>query len=316
MLEHAITHIASIAGDESIKVVIDAALKPVGTVITNAVRRRFHLRGDDIAEMRVEVERLEETLQTFERELHRRAVTAATAPMNAEAQEPSFSAFVDRAFTISANTTLESKRRLAGAFIARRLSLKTDSSEEIQLRRALSTMEDLTENQLLMLAAAHLVIFGPQLGAEHRSFESRDALEAHLQPRYFPVVHNLYDSLRFDEDDFSALASVGAARLLEDTGALLVHERASRLQMWMTQLGISAYDGLEGEWGSSESQDAFRARFPTITLLSKIAEGKSHYTKDNRRRLDEVILTLGITIGELVLQQLGGRDAAADPTHT
>jgi hypothetical protein len=314
MLEQAITHIANVAGDESIKIVVDAALKPVGTVITNGVRRYLYLRGDDLEELRIEVGRLRETLETFEEELRQRP-GPSESEVNAEAQEPAFKSFSDRVFTIAANTTLESKRRLAGALMAQRLRVKTDTTEEILLRRALYTMEDLAENQLLVLAAAYLVLYGPALDADRQTFESRDALEAYLRPRYFALVRNLYDTLHFNEHEYGVLSSVGAVRLTDDGGAFLGRDSASPLEMWMLQHGVHQYDGLEGEWGTEESKNAFRARFPTIILLTRLGEGLSCNTADNRhRRLDDVILTpLGVTIGELVLQQLRGYAGTTAP---
>ncbi|MHB8355439.1 MAG: hypothetical protein ACYDDQ_01975 [Vulcanimicrobiaceae bacterium] len=312
-------HIVSVAGDESVKVFFDAALRPVATVVTNAVRRRFHLPGDDIEELRLEIQRIDETLETLGYELQQRTRDGVTAEqLNAEAAQPSFKRFAERAFDVAANSTLESKRRLAGSLIARRLQVHTDTKEEIQLRRALFTIEDLTENQLRMLAAAHLVIFGPPLDPEHATFTSRDALEACLKLRFSSLIHELYDTLRLDEDDFGALASVGALRLTEDSRALLFHEHAPAFDMWMQQRGVDPYDGLEGDWGSAESHDAFRTRFPTVNLLSALAAGKSRSnTGENIRRLDDLLLTpLGEAIAQLVLQQMLDSGASVETATT
>lgn len=314
MLEHAIVHVANLLGDESIKLVADAALKPTADVVGRSLRHFLHLRGDKLEELELEVGRLRDTVETFQEELGHVRDAVGPDAVNAESREPAFKDFASQAFSVAATTTLESKRRLAGIMIARRLGVKTDSREDILLRRALSAMQDLTENELLMLAAAHLVIFGPSTDVEHDTFGSRDELEAFLRPRYQHLAQYLYDQLRFDEDDFGTLASVGAARIKDDTGALLLEsDSASPLDMWSIQHGVDQYDGLEGEWGTQDSGDAFRRRFPTVILLRRLSEGKSRLTPDNRRHLDDVILTsLGVTIGELVLQQLLSRGADAN----
>jgi hypothetical protein len=82
--------------------------------------------------------------------------------------------------------------------------------------------------------------------------------------------------------------------------------------------GVSPYDGIEGEWGTEESHEAFRRRFPTIFTLRALGRRPNGSITHQGRRLDGVIMTpLGSTIAELVLDQLLGvaLDSQALPSN-
>jgi hypothetical protein len=306
MLHDLAIHVANLAEDESVKVVIDAVLRPFGEVVTRQVAKRFHLRSqdDDLDSMKIEMTRIQEMLSAMKAEFERMGIYgAAWEQARAEVQEPSVRRFVDAATDVSADTTLESKRLLAGVLVARRLVVATDSDEEILLRRTLVTIQDLSENQLRLLAAAVLVQ-APPVGPEMLPFPRRDDAEAYLRREYLKLATELISTLQFGKADFGVLASVGAIRLKEEGNALLISEDVNPYEQWVQRNCGDLYEVLEGDWGTTASHEAYARRFPTITMVGQIAAGAQD--SDNfGRRLDSIMMTpLGTMIGELVFDQL------------
>lgn len=309
MLHHLIVHVADVAGDEGVKSIVDASLRPVTDMITRQVARHFGITpgsNEEIASLRTEMDRVKETVASFEAVMGaiQRDPNTDWARIRREAEEPATAKFVRKAIDVSANTTRESKRLLAGALIAKRLQTATDSDEEILLRRALYAIEDLTENQLQILAAASMVQ-DPRTSWQPTSENpSRDEAERALLP-LFSTARRFLDILDFGEDQFGTLASVGAIRLHNDTGAIIAYESADPFDAWIQLKGVSPYDGIEGDWGSNESHKRYRQRFPTISTIRALAAKPNGSEIHQGRRVDGVILTpLGWTIAELVLDQL------------
>jgi len=84
--------------------------------------RSYDRDSRHVGQMPVEMDRLKDTISTLSAELAQVARAGADWHfIGEEAKEPSFRRFVEDAFDISTGTTLESKRLLAGALIARRL---------------------------------------------------------------------------------------------------------------------------------------------------------------------------------------------------
>lgn len=313
-----ILHIINVAGDESIKALVDATLRPVTDMVSRQIAKYFGLTLDadtDAESMRVEVDRIKETMATFQAAMQDLQRDRSTDWMRIaeESREPSAAKFVRRAVDVSANTTLESKRFLAGLLIAKRLQTATDSDDEILLRRALDAIEDLTENQLQLLAAASLVQSPRTPWTPTSETPSRAEAESALSP-LLPIARRFIDTLNFGEDQFGTLASVGAIRLHDDTGSLIVSESAEPFDAWMQIRGVSPYDGIEGELGTNESHEAFRRRFPAISTLRALGAKPEGSSMHQGRRLDGVIMTpLGWTIAQLVLDQLLGQSQSPLP---
>lgn len=106
--------------------------------------------------------------------------------------------------------------------------------------------------------------------------------------------------------------SIGAIRLKDDTNALLLSDDVNPFDQWVQRNCGDVHEVLEGEWGSNESHEAYRKRFPTLTLLDALASGRGRGERFGRR-LDSAILTpLGAMIGGLVFDQLlAARDVTA-----
>lgn len=308
MLPDLFVHVANVVGDESVKAAVDATLRPVTDMLSKQIAKCLGISLDDADEdsLRVEIDRIKESMESFQAAMENLQHDRNTnwARIEEEAREPAAAKFVRMAVDIAANTTLESKRLLAGTLIAKRLQAATDSDEEILLRRALDAIEDLTENQLQLLAAASLVQ-SPRISWQPSSENpSRDEVESALS-RLLPLACRFLDTLDFGEDQFGTLASVGAIRLNDDTGALIVSESAEPFDAWMQLRGVDPYDGIEGEWGTKESHDMFTRRFPTISTLRALGAKPNGSETHQGRRLDDIIMTpLGWTIAQLVLDQM------------
>jgi hypothetical protein len=299
-------HVVNVAGDESVKVVVDAALQPAKDLVRREVARRFGLAVDDPGEVRIlklEFERVKETVAALSATLTERAAENPNwKTITDEADEPSTRRFVSDAFDASASTTLESKRMLIGVLIARRLEAKTDSDEEILLRRALTTVEDLSENQLRILAAASLVQM-PPIHREQIFFPSLDAAEKYLHDAYFRVARQLKNTLWLDEDEFGALVSVGAVRLQDEGNALVVSEDAPPFDQWLHQF-VKGPDAAMLAVGSDAD---FGKRYPTIVLFQTLASGWQRGEHNSPRRLDSIRMTpLGTYVAHVVLRRLTG----------
>jgi len=112
----------------------------------------------EIARVDIEISRLGDLIESLNsevRELHAQGrwniVVAET-----QAVDPEFQVFAEAAIENAAISESEAKRRLFGRYIVRRL--QTESDEQIiLLRRAMGITRDLTERQILALAAVTLV---------------------------------------------------------------------------------------------------------------------------------------------------------------
>jgi hypothetical protein len=215
-----------------------------------------------------------------------------------------------------------SKRLMLGRLIARRLQVRTETAEELALRRALRVARDLTESQLLLLAAAILVQRLP--ATDVPQFDSRDAAEAWLRAYCGPALQGLVPRVPWDSDDFEVLASDGAILVdAQPTFEGNFGRHRDDVEHWLYVHGVSPYDGLEGEWGTRESHALFRARFPTIVALKRLASNGRTSEAEGQdliaRRVDDAVPTpLGARLGIMVLQQLrmpaGEQGEGAAPT--
>lgn len=161
--------------------------------------------------------------------------------LSEETKEPGFVHLVDETLDASARLTLESKRLLAGKLIARRLEAKTDSAEEILLRRARSAMNDLTEEQLRLLAATTLIQNIPldDDGPKVQRFATRDDAEAYLRKNYFGLARRLKNTAFWTADDFETLVSIGAIRIPASDSGLRVRSKANAIESWLLRNGVS-----------------------------------------------------------------------------
>ncbi len=311
--------LAHILGDAAVRVAAESALRKAASLIQEAIRRRkahAESMGDPLRAS-IEAERVDETTTTLTSDIEMLVAEPVDwSAIDAEASEPAFERFVEDALAQSAEATIQSKRLLLGKMIAARLSTKTDSPQERSLRRALVILPDVTEEQLKLLAAAVLVQNLPISKAHEQSpFKSRDEAEAWLHQSVFAVARRLKNTSFWTAADFEALDSLGCIRIPQPASPSETFggSRSTSVDHWLTLHGVSPYDGLEGEWGTADSHEKFRNRFPTISLLNTLIAGGRSFKSKNQMLwawpIDTIVLTpVGESIGLSVLGQLAGVD--------
>jgi len=305
-----IGHVANTVGDKIVEFVVEKTLGKVVAVVSSAFGKHKAAAeaSGDPERVRAELERLSDAVSALEAAVVLEARGWDWRLADEEASEPAFAQFVDEAMDAAAASRTPSKRLMVGRLIARRLQVRTEAAEELALRRALRVARDLTESQLLLLGAAILVQRLPSTDVPQ--FDSRDAAEVWLRAYCGPVLQNLVPRVPWDSDDFEVLASDGA--ILMDAqptfeGNFGTHR--DDVEHWLYLHGVSPYDGLEGEWGTPESHALFRARFPTIVALKRLASNGrlSEAEGDDliARRVDDAAPTpLGAQLGIMVFEQL------------
>jgi hypothetical protein len=176
-----LSHLANVAGDKVIGLFVEKTLGKIGSAVTRGFDRHKAEAEEsgDPERLDMEVERLSETVASFQASITHDAPNWDWNLASEEASEPAFTQFVDEAMDAAAASRVASKRLMLGRLIARRLQVRTESVEELALRRALRVARDLTESQLLLLAGALLVQRLPTDGVPH--FGSRDAAEFWLR---------------------------------------------------------------------------------------------------------------------------------------
>jgi hypothetical protein len=308
--------------DQHLLVVIDAArdaLEKAGLnfgarTIVEQIGKRLGLGGEtfDFARHEEEIHRIDQTLQSVESEiamLRRRGCWSDQSAKREDA-DPGFGDFVAGAFEASADTRDEAKRRLFGRFVAHRLQVETDE-QAIALRRALRTTRDLTQVQLVAIAA---IVMCFDLGSPESRFVDRGAAEAWLRERYGSVFAYL-SPIPWTYDDLSTLGSVGALSGGLQGGAAVVADThaASPLNQWLAQNGVMAQDDLmTPDMGTREARERYAKAFPTLARLSRLGGGvdvnddsPKDFRLENFNRLDSLKPTpLGLMIGRIVLEQL------------
>lgn len=302
-------HITNVVGDKIVGFVVEKTLGKIGSLVTGVFDRHKAEaeKGGDPERLEIEVERLLETVASLQASIAHNAPNWNWDLASEEASEPAFAQFVDEAMDAAAASRVPSKRLMLGLLIARRLQVRTETVEELALRRALHVARDLTESQILLLAAALLVQRLPTDGVEH--FGSRDAAEAWLREYCGSALEQLIARVPWDSDDFDVLASDGA--ILMDPKPRSEDEFGAQLDYvahWLHVHGVSPYDGLDGEWGTKESHALYGARFPTIVNLNRLARNG---TSDEpaqafvSRHIADVPLTpLGVQLAYVVFDQL------------
>jgi len=307
-----------VIGNAAARVAAENALRKAASLAQDAInRRKAHAQqvGDPLRAT-IEANRLDETSSTLASDVETMVAEPVDwAAVDAEVSEPAFERFVNDALAQSAETAITSKRLLLGKMIAARLQVKTDSPQERSLRRALAILPDLTEEQLKLLAAIALVTNLP-IDDIHATtpFGSRDEAEQWLRESVYSVAQRLKNTSYWTREDFESLASIGCIRIPESPSSpeFMAGGRTTSVDHWLSLHGVSPYDGLEGEWGSKESHEKYRSRFPTITLLNALVAG-GKLNKEKRQMqwawpLDTVILTpIGESIALSVLGQMTGQ---------
>jgi len=308
-----VDHALAIAGDEAAKIVVRSTMDKVGTLLSNLWKsRQAEAESTGDAEtMRLEHERSQRVLDAavgeFSSAIGVGTFDAETA--DREASEPATRAFVRRALESAVNSTSEAKQMLLGRLIAQRLQTKTDTVDDIALRRAVEVVGSITEHELLLLAANVLVRFRlyglPKIN-------SRDAAEHVLSECFASVATRLVAVGPWSVDDFESLSSLGVIRIAEGPGERVQNVRGpDAVDDWINGSDVPQFDGIEGEIGSNDSHARFAARFPTMMTLKAVAANHIGDIKTavmHGWRADSVHLSpVGVRLGDIVLDQLIAR---------
>ena len=277
-----VQHILNVVEDDAIRGAIHLGARKVAGVISWARERskqKFSVLNDERM-MQLEEARSDETIELLSSELQdmARTKTVNWRMIDENASEPAFADFVYSAMNAAVSTTLESKRAVFASLIARRLEVRAESAEEILLRRASEIAAYLSEDQLRLLAAILLVQQYPT-DTPVLQFATRDEAEAWLRTRYFKLARGLRNSTSWTTEDFEMLVAMGAIRItggaLSVSASAAMAPSAPRLNEWLIEKGVPWNEGLEGpDITSEESRKAYARRYPTISLLSKLAAGQ------------------------------------------
>lgn len=259
-----------------------------------------------------EIKRLNETLHSVQSEIAYLRATGTWNKQSAEREghDPGFGDFVADAFAASADSRDEAKRRLFGRYIARRLQVQTDE-QAIAVRRALRTTRDLTQSQLIALAA---IVMFYDFGSPDVPFTGRAAAETWLTDRY-GAVFQYFMPLPWTDDDLATLASVGALLIGPQDSPTSIFEGgggAHPLDQWLAQNEVFAGVDMPPDAGSPDWRARQIAAYPTLTKLARLGAGRElddqkqrDLRLDDIGRLDALQPTpLGAMIGGIVLEQL------------
>jgi len=303
-------HILQIVADDAVKAAVSLALnRGFGVISAVWLRRRAKAEATGDAErVEREVVRLEDAAagMTAAFQDSMRSGKFDTDVARDEASEPGFEQFVEKAVDAAAASTSEAKRLLLGSMIARRLQVRTDSLEEVALRRAVDVVEYLNESQLLLLAALCLKnMLGQIPEFIERPSVSRYDLEDWLVRNWGSALLKL-SVTSWTSYDLEVLAEFGLVRLpAPGPGALLLEEPRSGMpvQQWLAQNRVDALDfGPDIDPMNPEHSPLIGERFPTIRALANLIEGDEGL----RESLEYAIVSpAGWNIGELVLDRLG-----------
>jgi hypothetical protein len=223
-----------------------------------------------------------------------------------ECSEPATRAFVQHSLAVAVTSTSEAKQLLLGRLIAQRLQTSTDTVDDIALQRAVDVVGLMTEHQLLLLAAHVLVRYRlyelPPVG-------SRDDVERLFSERFSGVIERFSQVPDWVTADFESLASVGVIRIDDHPGEQVQRIKGpDAIDDWMQHVGVSTWDGIEGQLGTSDSHERFQMRFPTIMAMKAIAANRiadMEHALVNGWRVDGVNLSpVGLRLGSTVLDQL------------
>lgn len=289
--------------------------KTYGAFVASILRR---LRKDESVadtELKIEVSRLREMIEELIATVDRAKGSADWdyAVEAHETKEPSFRSFADRAVNIAVDARVESKRRLVGRLIARRLQIEDVDAGEVDVSNALAMLEQLSEKQLIALAAMQLLA---NLGKPIEQLPNLDAGEAWLRERHGRVMEQIVDSGGWSDQDLETLGHVGAiAMILHRSASSLGGEHADAIQQWWMQNGLSPYEMLREDAGSKEWRDDMRSKYPISTAIGGLSRGDL-FKKDATQpyRLDELRLTrAGGLLGTEVIATLAAGELDVAP---
>ncbi len=210
----------------------------------------------------------------------------------AELQEPATQEFVVDSLAAMMESPSEEKRELLGRFIAKRLYMATESSEELSLRQAEATAQRMNRRHLYALATLYLVHYTPV-----PTGLSRQEIHAWMDKRLLPVVKVVAETDPSPEE-LSYLTSLGVVHYdASDTSeAIIATSRPPAIEQ-----NIISATGETLSFGSRFDLGAFYKWAKDLYNGSPPMRGGP-----NRGPVAPYILTApGLTIAETVLERFG-----------
>jgi len=288
------------------------------TVVERIAKRLGWIReSEDVKRVETSVERVKETFEEFQAEIERRSKAWDMNRVIIEASDPGTTAFIDDALAAAERSKSEPQRRLFGRLIAHRFEVETDG-DAITLHRAMRTIGDLSEAQLIALAV--LALFD-HFGTPVAPFTSHSDAEEWLAARYAPLFDYL-KPLPWTYGDLEALGSVGAiSGGVFNNPSMPGEHGAHPLDQWLMIHGVTFE--IAPDSGSPEAFQRAAARYPFMTGLARVGGGRApddathvEYRLVDYNRLDSIELTpLGRQIGREVLMQLTAFKALPAPSE-
>lgn len=168
------------------------------------------LKHADPREIEIRLNRVESAMNSMAEELEAMREAEKGKPIEEESVEPRARRFIEEAFAASMESPSEDKRDLLGRLVARRLYVKSESTEELTMREALTVAEKLNDEYLRVLATLSL-IHGPPTPVHQ---VTRGELYRWWDARLLPVLIAL-DVREPNYGELEHLVFVGAATLSE-----------------------------------------------------------------------------------------------------
>ena len=257
-------------------------------------------RGEELIRLQQTMEELREYVLA-----RSRAGTWNAETADHEAREPSTVTFVSRAVNLSIDARVESKRRLIGRLISRRLQINDSDEDETIVSNALDIVGALSERQLLAVAAIRLT---KNLGEPETAISNLSGAEEWLTNRHGQKVRAITASAGWDDRLLEGLGRAGAVTMpLHRTGTYLGRNDKDDVERWLAVQKVTPYENLRDNVGSPKWIAEVQQQYPTLSAMHALSRG-SAFSPDNGQqsyRLDELHLThAGNLLGGEILETL------------
>ena len=263
--------------------------------MTLAKRLPF-LRSLGPAETKLRFERLEETVSGLQDELHKQRSEHPDHSIDVELLEPATTTFFVHAFEAAMESPDANKRDLLGRLIARRMFMKTESSDELYLRHAESITERLNRQHLYAIATVYLVRYAP-LPSGH----TRDTMYKWMDEHLLPALQTVA-AADPTYDDLDYLTSLGAVLYdgSDHSNNLLIGETTPAIESRVLQATLGHFEPFSNKPVGHFYETTY-----------ELFEGK--FSKENgqeRISLAPYTLTIpGLTIGAAVVDRILGQSS-------
>lgn len=199
-------------------------------------------------------QRLQDVIDAIQEHADARAASVDDAAV------PGVIDFIAQAMEAAFVTDVESKRRLLGDLIAKRLTTPGDSPDDAALQLSISLVRQATETQLAVLAAVRI----KESGEVDVAGDDAEAVEAAMTRAYGPIIrHELLTRLR--TTDLDHLEAIGAIRQgSRASGSFLADGKTAAAHWFEARELLSVVESGSAESSTANYLRFDRERFPTI----------------------------------------------------